>query len=161
MLKTLRAQRYMRLLDRLEGELAAPPTGDQELSLERIAGDEFERLAREMAELGPDPADKALHEARKTAKRARYAAELAERARGRKASGSSPQPSSCRTCSATTRTPRSLSARSASWPKARSSEAAFAAGMLAERQRERRRVARAAYPRAWKTVRKRGRAAWS
>ena len=85
MLKTLRAQRYMRLLDRLEGELTAPPTGDQEPSLERIAGDEFERLAREMAELGPDPADTALHDARKTTKRARYAAELAERARGRKA----------------------------------------------------------------------------
>jgi CHAD domain-containing protein len=41
------------------------------------------------------------------------------------------------------------------------SEAAFAAGMLAERQRERCRVARAAYPRAWKAVHKRGRAAWS
>jgi hypothetical protein len=38
---------------------------------------------------------------------------------------------------------------------------AVAAGMVAERQRERRRVARAAYPRAWKAVRKRGRAAWS
>jgi hypothetical protein len=33
--------------------------------------------------------------------------------------------------------------------------------MVAERQRERRRVARAAYPQAWKAVRKRGRAAWS
>ena len=161
MLKTLRAPRYMRLLDRLEGELIAPPSGDQQPSLERIAGDEFERLAREMAELGPDPADKALHDARKTAKRARYAAELAERARGRKAT---------RFIAATKllqdvlgdhqdaavaeRTIRELA-------KGAPSEAAFAAGMVAERQRERRRVARAAYPRAWKAVRKRGRAAWS
>jgi CHAD domain-containing protein len=161
MLKTLRAPRYMRLLDRLEGELIAPPSSAQQLSLERIASDEFERLAREMAELGPDPADKALHNARKTTKRARYAAELAERARGRKAT---------RFIAATKllqdvlgdhqdaavaeRTIRELA-------KGAPSEAAYAAGMVAERQRERRRVARAAYPRAWKPVRKRGRAAWS
>jgi CHAD domain-containing protein len=161
MLKTLRAPRYMRLLDRLEGELIAPPSGAQELSLERIAGDQFERLAREMAELGPDPADKALHDARKTTKRARYAAELAERARGRKATRFIDATKLLQDvlgdhqdASVAERTIRELA-------KGAPSEAAFAAGMVAERQRERRRVARAAYPQAWKAVRKRGRAAWS
>jgi CHAD domain-containing protein len=161
MLKTLRAQRYMRLLDRLEGELVAPPSGDQQPSLERIAADQFERLAREMAELGPDPADKALHDARKTTKRARYAAELAERSRGRKAK---------RFIDATKRLQEVLGDHQDAAVAERTirelavgatSQAAFAAGMLAERQRERRRVARAAYPRAWKSVDKRGRAAWS
>jgi len=114
-----------------------------------------------MAELGPDAADTALHEARKTAKRARYAAELAERARGRKATrfiAATKQLQDVlgdhQDAAVAERTIRELA-------EGASSEAAFAAGMLAERQRERRRVARAAYPRAWKTVRKRGLAAWS
>ena len=161
MLKTLRAQRYMRLLDRLEGELVAPPSGDQQPSLERIAADQFERLAHEMAELGPDPADKALHDARKTTKRARYAAELAERSRGRKATKFIDATKQLQDvlgdhqdAAVAERTIRELAVGA-------TSQAAFAAGMLAERQRERRRVARAAYPRAWKSVDKRGRAAWS
>ena len=161
MLKTLRAQRYMRLLDRLESELIAPPSGAQRLSLERIAGDQFERLAREMAELGPDSADQALHDARKTTKRARYAAELAERSRGRKATrfiAATKQLQDVlgdhQDAAVAERTIRELA-------EGAPSDAAFAAGMLAERQRQRRRAARTAYPRAWKTVRKRGRAAWS
>jgi CHAD domain-containing protein len=114
-----------------------------------------------MAELGPDPADNALHDARKTTKRARYAAELAERARGRKATRFIAATKLLQDvlgdhqdASVAERTIRELA-------KGAPSEAAFAAGMVAERQRERRRVARAAYPRAWKAVRKRGRAAWS
>ena len=162
MLKTLRAPRYMRLLDRLEGELIAPPSGAQELSLERIAGDQFERLGARDGRAGPRSRGQGAarrpqdHQARALRRRAGRA--------GTRAQGHAVHrrhQACCRTCSAIIRTPRSRSVRSASWPRARSPEAAFAAGMLAERQRERRRVARAAYPRAWKAVRKRGRAAWS
>ena len=129
----------------------APPGRPSSRRWKRIAGDEFERLVREMAELGPDPADTALHEARKTAKHARYAAELAER--GARAQGHAVHRRHQAAAGRARRPPgrlRSPSARSASWPRAPPPEAAFAAGMLAERQRERRRVARAAYPRAWK-----------
>jgi CHAD domain-containing protein len=161
MLAELRTPRYMKLLDRLETELGSPPVVDRSVHLEKIAGREFRRLRTTMRKLAPDSADEELHAARISVKRARYAAELAERSRGKKAT-------------AFIRAAKQLQDVLGDHQDAHVAEdvirqlahtalpdQAFAGGMIAERQRERRRDARAAYPAIWKELRRRGKAAWS
>ncbi|MDX6591409.1 MAG: hypothetical protein QOJ13_605 [Gaiellales bacterium] len=161
MLAEMRTPRYRELLERLETELRSPPVIDQSVRLESIAGKEFRRLRRTMRKLDADSPDEVLHAARISVKRARYAAELAERVRGKKASKF-------------IRTAKDLQDVLGDHQDAHVAEGvirelaetappdqAFAAGMVAERQRERRREARAAYPAAWDELKQRGKAAWA
>ena len=164
MLSDLRQTRYTRLLDRLETELTAPPVVDSTTNLRRIAAAEYRRLRKKMRALGDEPSDEALHAVRIAVKRARYAAELAEGAVGKPAS---------RFITAAKRLQDVLGEHQdavvaeqvvrdlldeATEPVP--VPAAFAAGILAERQRERRRDARAAVPGAWKRLQRRARV-WS
>jgi CHAD domain-containing protein len=159
MLSDLRQTRYTRLLDRLETELTAPPVVDSKTDLRTIAAAEYRRLRKKMRALGDEPSDEALHAVRIAVKRARYAAELAEGAVGKPAT---------RFITAAKRLQDVLGEHqdaavaeqvvrdlleSATSPVG--VQAAFAAGALAERQRERRRDARAAVPDAWKRLQKR------
>ena len=84
MLGALRSRRYAVLLDRLVDAARqprlAPPAGretDEEVltGLVRVAWD---HLRHAVARLGDDPPDEDLHDIRKRAKRARYAAEAVE-----------------------------------------------------------------------------------
>ncbi|MDX6494738.1 MAG: hypothetical protein QOE17_724 [Gaiellales bacterium] len=164
MLSDLRQTRYTRLLERLEGELTSPPVVDSKTDLQTIAAAEYRRLRKKMRALGDEPSDEQLHAVRIAVKRARYAAELAEGKVGKPAS---------RFIAAAKRLQDVLGEHqdaavaeqvvrelledaTAPVPV----EAAFAAGMLVERQRERRRDARAAVPDAWKRLQKRA-SAWS
>jgi CHAD domain-containing protein len=83
MLAALRDDRYLRLLDRLEAELPAPPAGPRPLELVTIAAREHRRLHRELQSLTARSSDETLHAARISVKRARYAAELAEASGGK------------------------------------------------------------------------------
>ena len=83
LLRGLESDRYLALLDRLE--TVEPPILEAEITLETIWRREFRRLRRAMKELGPAPVDAVLHSARIHAKRARYAAELARPALGKRA----------------------------------------------------------------------------
>ena len=83
LVRGLESDRYLALLDRLEA--VDPPIVEAETTLEAIWRREFRRLRRAMKELGPEPADGALHDVRIHAKRARYAAELARPALGKRA----------------------------------------------------------------------------
>ncbi len=102
LLATLSGERYARLLDDLDALLAAPPAdrGTRPASAEvpRRVGKAVRRVDRLMAAADAAPPtrtgpplpgaldrDTALHEARKTAKRARYAAEAAVPVGGRRA----------------------------------------------------------------------------
>lgn len=85
-LHDLDSERYFRLLDQLDAIVAAPPLRDRASGaaapeFRRAARREHRRLARRIAaahDAAPGPArDTALHEARKAAKRARYAGEVA------------------------------------------------------------------------------------
>jgi CHAD domain-containing protein len=161
MLTDLGSARYMRLLDRLETELPAPPARATGRTLEKIARKEFRALRREVRDLGPDPSDEQLHEVRKTVKHARYAAELAEVARGRKAA---------RFISAAKRVQDVLGdhqdahvAEQAMRDLAEVAQprAAAAAELVIARQRVRRAHRRAEFPEAWRALKRRGRAAWS
>lgn len=87
----LDSKRYLALLDTLDALLAAPPLRPAARRpvaevLPKTVIKDYERLAGRIAhalELGPgEPRDLAMHDARKAAKRARYAAEAAKPALG-------------------------------------------------------------------------------
>jgi CHAD domain-containing protein len=79
----LGSPRYRHLLDELVEASGSPPLaagvdGQRRVrpALRRLAGKTWRRLARAVKRLDADPSDEDLHEIRKRAKRARYAAEL-------------------------------------------------------------------------------------
>jgi CHAD domain-containing protein len=156
----LGSSRYLRLLDRLESELSAPPARGRRRTLARIVAKEHKKLRREVKALGDDPTDEALHETRKQAKRARYAAELAERSRGRKATRYIAAAKRVQDVLGDHQDAHVAEAVIRDLAQEAPSSAAFAAGMLAEHQRERRKQARREFPSTWKTLRRRGRDAW-
>ena len=158
MLSDLRQTRYTRLLDRLETDLTSPPVVDSATDLATIAAAEYRRLRKKMRALGDEPSDEDLHAARIAVKRARYAAELAEGTVGKRATGFIAAAKGLQDvlgehqdAAVAEQVVRDLlEGATAPVPV----QAAFAAGMLAERQRERRRDARAAVPAAWKRLKK-------
>jgi CHAD domain-containing protein len=161
MLAELRTPRYLELLDRLERELHAPPVVDHSVRLESIAGKEFKRLRKVMKKLGPESPDEELHAARISVKRARYAAELAERVRGKKASKFIGAAKELQDVLGDHQDAHVAEGVIRELAETAPADQAFAAGMVAERQRERRREARAAYPGVWDELKRRGKAAWA
>jgi CHAD domain-containing protein len=94
LLKELRSERYFAILDALDALLADPPLRERaerpaDQAVLQAVRREHRRLARRMATAFAQPPgtsrDVALHEARKAAKRARYAAESAQPVLGRPA----------------------------------------------------------------------------
>ena len=92
-LEALRSSRYYRLLDTLDELVASPPvTGRADEPASHVVPDllrrdakRLRRAVREMRDAPPEEHDPALHEARKKAKRYRYAAESAVPALGKPA----------------------------------------------------------------------------
>ncbi len=162
LLEALRGDRYLALLDRLESAVAAPRVVTGEGSLRDIATAEFRRLRKAVRALPPGPHDdEELHALRIRGKRARYAAELAEPVVGKAAT---------RFIQAAKELQDVLGEHQDSVVAEQRIRAAvrrlggkgvpFAAGRLVERERERRAAARAAWPGAWKTLKRAGKAAW-
>jgi CHAD domain-containing protein len=161
MLEALGSERYLALLDRLEEAVASPAFAPEDRPLSKLATTEFRKLRKAVRKLDADPSDEQLHDLRIHGKRARYTAELAEAATGK----------------ATTRFIREAKAFQdvlgehqdavvaedrlrALLGELGGSATGFSIGRLVERQRERRRDARAAFPKAWKRLARRGRDAW-
>ncbi len=161
MLAELRDPRYIRLLERLERDLAYPPEAGEAVKPRAIAAAEFRGLRKARRRLGSDPEDHELHELRIKVKRARYAAELAMPSRGAKArrfvkhakrlqdllgdhQDSVVAAERLRELAVATGDPR----------------AALAAGLVVARQAERREAAREAFPEAWRALKRSGKRAW-
>jgi CHAD domain-containing protein len=162
MLAAMSGDRYRALLDRLEAAPDHLPARDANVTLADIAAREFARLRRAVRSLPSDPPDDELHAVRIRGKRARYAAELAEGAVGkparrfvRAAKRFQDVVGKHQDAVVAEERIRRLLALT------RSPTAHLAAGRLVERERERRRAARAAFPRAWSRLEKRGRRAWA
>ena len=158
-LAALDSDRYLALLDELHVAVEHPPVQSTDRSLARVAAREFAKLRRDVAALGPQPTDEALHRVRIRGKRARYAAELAEQVVGKRAR---------RMVKAAKRFQDvigehqdAIVAEQRIRAFAASADAAFGAGRLVERQRARRARARGAVPAAWKRLERRGRRAWA
>jgi CHAD domain-containing protein len=78
LVEALESARYFALLAELADVAVRPFESPRELMA--LAGRQFRRLQRDVAQAGAEPADEALHEVRKRAKRIRYASERAREA---------------------------------------------------------------------------------
>jgi CHAD domain-containing protein len=162
MLEALRSPRYLELLDRLESAVAAPRLVESDLTVRDIAAAEFRKLRRAVKRLGEPPSDEELHALRIRGKRARYAAELAESAVGRKATRFIDDAKVFQDVLGEHQDAVVAEQRvRAILREAGGKALAFAAGRIVERERQRRATARAALPKAWARLRKRGKAAWT
>jgi CHAD domain-containing protein len=139
LLGTLDSEAYLALLDELQQTLD---------SLDALARRAGRKLAQTARALPDDPADEQLHALRKHGKRARYAAELAGRGKVvRRAKRLQDVLGAHQDAVVAVQTLRRLSAEA---PAAR----ALAAGRLVEREEIRRTEARAAWPKAWRKLRR-------
>ncbi|GIU85516.1 MAG: CHAD domain-containing protein [Acidimicrobiia bacterium] len=120
----------------------------------------WRRLRDDVAALGPAPTDEALHEVRIRAKRARYAAEAAAAALGARTRRFARALAALQDVLGEHQDAvvagRWLASAAAGSPPAQ----AFAAGMLAEVEAQAARAARAAFPAAWRDVRRHRPASW-
>jgi CHAD domain-containing protein len=158
LLEVLESDRYLALLDRIEQAAELPRTLDDERSLASLWRREWKRLRGAVDALAPTPSDDELHALRIRAKRARYAAELAEPALGsagdrfvRRAKDLQDVLGEHQDAVVAEQRMRELLRGS------RSTTAAFAAGRLAERQRARRAAARQGFGDAWDALARAGR----
>jgi CHAD domain-containing protein len=160
--KALESPRYEVLLETLRRGVDAPPMRAVDIPLERVAAREFQRLRRTVDGLGRKPSAVELHRARVQAKRARYAAELAEPVVGKRArrflrAAKSFQDAVGGHQDSVVAEERihAVAARS------KSPATAFAAGRLVEGEQQRRKHIRRSVKPAWKRLRRQGRKAWA
>ena len=157
----LRSDRYLGFIDRMTEAAKAPILIDTDVGLNDIAAKEFKKLRKAVERLEAVPADSELHRVRIKAKRARYAAELAELTAGKGARKFircvkvlQDELGKHQDAVVGEQRVRALFAAS------KGQRAAFAAGQLVERQRQRREKTRASFRSIWKKVDKRGKKVW-
>jgi CHAD domain-containing protein len=160
MLTAMKSARYAALLNRLEEAARRPRTRSARPSPDEIADAAFSKVRKAMRKVDRDPSDQALHRARIRGKRARYAAELAAPARGKRVAKFISAAKTFQDVTGehqdavvTAERLRELAAES-------EPEAAFVAGRLAERQDARREDARAELGDAWRKLERAGKNAW-
>jgi CHAD domain-containing protein len=149
--------RYFALLDRLEAlEPALDPEADSTFA--RLWWKELKRTRKAFRDLGPGSTDDELHAARIRAKRARYAAELAEHELGKPGRKFVDAAKELQDVLGEHQDAAVAEERIVAWAE-REPASAQAAEQLLERERDRRKRARKQWPAAWKRVEKRARAA--
>jgi CHAD domain-containing protein len=162
LLAALRSDRYLALLQELEAAARAPHARALDAPLDRLASKEFRKLGKAVRALGPDPGNEELHRVRIRGKRARYAAELAGPVVGKRAGRFVERAKAFQDVVGEHQDAVVAEGRlRALVPALASSEAVLAAGRIVERQRARRRDARAALPKAWSKLERSGRRAWT
>jgi CHAD domain-containing protein len=157
LLEALATDRYFALLDLLEQTASTLEVGAK-ARMRKLAAKEFRRLRRDVKAGGAEPSDPVLHEIRKRAKKARYAAELVGGG------------SAARFVAETKALQDVLGEHNDAivaeqrlhtlYAGGAARDSAFALGRLFERERVRAARTRAAWPDAWRRVRDSGRAAW-
>jgi CHAD domain-containing protein len=151
--------RYFALLDRLEGlEPALDPDADSTFA--RLWWKEFKRTRKAFGDLGSSSTDEELHASRIRAKRARYAAELAEHELGKPGKKFVDAAKELQDVLGEHQDAAVAEERIVAWAE-QEPESAAAVEQLLERERDRRKRARKEWPAAWKRLEKRARAAKS
>jgi CHAD domain-containing protein len=162
MLEAMSTDRYASLLARLEAAAVAPRARASAVALEDVAAREFRKLRKTVRALPSVPTDDELHAVRIRGKRARYAAELAEGVVGKPARAFVRNAKTFQDVIGAHQDAVVAEARvRALLDQAGGACAHFAAGRIVERERRRRREARAAFPAAWARLEKSGKRAWS
>jgi CHAD domain-containing protein len=161
LLETLESERYAHLLALLGAVVDAAPVATSDISLNRLTQREFQKLRRQVAALGPDAPNDALHRARIRAKRLRYATELSSQLLGKKGDG---VVSAAKAFQDVVGAHQDAVVAEESIRTAvrgvRGAGAGIAAGRLIERERSRRTEARAGLPKAWKDLERQARKIW-
>jgi CHAD domain-containing protein len=143
-LEALADERYFRLLDAFATAIASLPSLDASGGLRLLAAAELRKLDKAARRLGDDPADDDLHALRMRAKRARYAAELAELGQGSKTL--SRYLAALKALQDVIGEHQDAVVAEAKLRVIARAKTAVAAGRLIERERDRRRDRRRAYP---------------
>ena len=152
---------YLGFLSKLELDAHEPTLVQQDLTLVDLAARQFKKLCKSMSRLPEHPSNAELHRVRILAKRARYAAELAEPYVGKRATRFTKSAKALQDVLGihqdavlAERYARDLDERI---PGER---AALVAGLLVARAEHRREDVRNRFRIVWKKVKKRGRKAW-
>jgi CHAD domain-containing protein len=151
--EALSGERYFRLLDELEAAARGPKVRRGEVALKKLATREFKRLRQAAESLDADSTDEELHATRILGKRARYAAELARPELGKAAEPLVKSAKAFQDVLGAHQDAIVAEGRLRGLlADAPGTGAAFAAGRLVERERLRRREARAELPKAWREL---------
>jgi CHAD domain-containing protein len=159
--RALRSVRYRRLLDELAEAAVEPSAANGEVRLDKRARKDFGRLVKAMDSLGRDPTDEELHDVRKLGKRARYAAELAAPLSPKAAARFVRRAKTFQDVAGEHQDAVVAEERLRALVANAEGTEAFAAGRLAERERERCESARERLPGAWKDLERAGHKTWS
>jgi CHAD domain-containing protein len=158
LLECLDEQRYRRLLDAVEAAAGAPPTRRSDLEVEELAAKEFRRLRKRSHAVSQS--DAALHKTRIRTKRVRYAAELAQESRGKRATALIAAAKDLQDVLGEHQDAVVALRRLRDLARVADNHGAVVAGRLIERQELRRQRAPRELPRAWRRLLRRGRRAW-
>jgi CHAD domain-containing protein len=161
LVQALGSTRYLTLLARLEEAVPGPRWVGDDIPVEELARKSFRKLAKAANALGKDATDEELHAVRIRAKRARYAAELAETIVGKPATRFVQRARELQDVIGEHQDAVVAEERlRAAATKAHTPQAAISVGRLVERERVRRRRSRARVPTAWRKLERAGRQAW-
>lgn len=148
LLAALRSDEYLALLDDTARTIDELEPSGSTVTLDELADEAAARVRRAVRKLGDEPANDELHSVRKKGKRARYAAELAGRKKlVKRAKKLQDVLGAHQDAVVAAGRLRELAAGA-------TPEQALVAGRLVQREEERRREARAAWPKAWQRFRK-------
>jgi len=161
LVRALGSTRYLTLLARLEEAVPGPRWVGDDIPVEELAAKSFRKLAKAANAFGKDSTDEELHAVRIRAKRARYAAELAETLVGKPATRFVQRARELQDVIGEHQDAVVAEERlRAAAAKARTPQAAISVGRLVERERVRRRRSRARVPKSWRKLERAGRKAW-
>jgi CHAD domain-containing protein len=161
LLDDLKSPRYSELITKLIQAGQEPAVVLSTVTLCDIAAGEFRNLRKAMRRLDHAPTDAELHRFRIQSKRVRYAAELAETSLGKVATKFIGQAKAFQDLLGVHQDAVLAEQHIREFlDQSTSVRAAFVAGRMVERQRQRRELARAQFRLQWKKLDKRGKKAW-
>jgi len=161
LLNELKSERYLDLIRRLQQAAQAPTVTESAVTLHDLAKHEFTKLRNTIHQAGHAPNNAKIHETRIKTKRARYAAELAVPTVGKPASRFINKARAVQDVLGRHQDAIQAEAHIRAFlKKSTSARAAFVAGRMVERQRQRRERARKNMSRLLRGLVKRGEKAW-
>ncbi len=161
LLNELKSARYLDLIRRLQDATVNPTAVESAVTLHDLANGSFKKLRKVLRQVGASPTSAMIHEIRIKTKRARYAAELAEPVIGKPATRFIKKARVVQDVLGIYQDAIQAEAYVRAFLKQSASvRAAFVAGRMVERQRERRTQASNEMRTLWEGLLKRGENAW-
>jgi CHAD domain-containing protein len=161
LLSELKSARYLDLIRRLQQATHDPTVVESTVTLRDLATRAFKKLRKVIRQVGASPNSAKIHEIRINTKRARYAAELAEPVAGKPATRFINKARAVQDVLGMHQDAIQAETHVRAFLKQSTSmRAAFVAGRMVERQRERRAQARKKMRTLWKGLLKRGTQVW-